>query len=128
MYSFSDIADPPDTNGHMLANIISISCLRYYGRGVPRFSRSILHFPEFDSSQPIGSTVTLIDAEMRRAEGGGRLGGIERLEQVVHVLSCEPAACIGNLELYPVTASGLVAEFAVFVEMMNRRYVDGQRA
>jgi hypothetical protein len=71
MYSFSDIADPPDTNGHMLANIISISCLRYYGRGVPRFSRSILHFPEFDSSQPIGSTVTLIDAEMRRAEGGG---------------------------------------------------------
>jgi hypothetical protein len=25
---------PPDTNGPMLANIISISCLSYYGRGV----------------------------------------------------------------------------------------------
>jgi AraC-like DNA-binding protein len=42
----------------------------------------ILHFPLHDSDQPIWSTVTLIDAEMRRAEG---LGGtiVDRLTEVL---------------------------------------------
>jgi hypothetical protein len=55
----------------MIANIISIRPLSYYGRGVPQLSPSLFHFPEFGFSQPIGSTVTVIDAEMLRAEGGG---------------------------------------------------------
>jgi AraC-like DNA-binding protein len=42
----------------------------------------ILHFPKLDSSQPIWSTVTLIDAEMRRAEGhGGTI--VDRLTEVL---------------------------------------------
>ena len=42
----------------------------------------ILHFPNLNSSQPIWSTVTLIDAEIRRAEG---LGGtiVDRLTEVL---------------------------------------------
>lgn len=42
----------------------------------------ILHFPILESNQPIWSTVTLIDAEMRRAEG---LGGaiVDRLTEVL---------------------------------------------
>ena len=42
----------------------------------------IMQFPNFDSSQPIWSTVTLIDAEMRRAEGqGGTI--VDRLTEVL---------------------------------------------
>jgi AraC-like DNA-binding protein len=42
----------------------------------------ILHFPKLDSSQPIWSTVTLIDAEMRRAQGqGGTI--VDRLTEVL---------------------------------------------
>ena len=42
----------------------------------------IMQFPKFDSSQPIWSTVTLIDAEMRRAEGqGGTI--VDRLTEVL---------------------------------------------
>ena len=42
----------------------------------------ILHFPKLNSSQPIWSTVTLIDTEIRRAEG---LGGsiVDRLTEVL---------------------------------------------
>jgi AraC-like DNA-binding protein len=42
----------------------------------------ILHFPKMDPAQPIWSTVTLIDAEMRRAEGsGGTI--VDRLTEVL---------------------------------------------
>ena len=42
----------------------------------------ILHFPALDASQPIWSTVTLIDAEMRRLEGrGGSI--VDRLTEVL---------------------------------------------
>ena len=42
----------------------------------------ILHFPALDASQPIWSTVTLIDAEMRRLDGrGGSI--VDRLTEVL---------------------------------------------
>ena len=42
----------------------------------------ILHFPKLEPSQPIWSTVTLIDTEMRRAEGrGGTI--VDRLTEVL---------------------------------------------
>lgn len=42
----------------------------------------ILNFPKFEFSDPIWSTVTLIDAEMRRAEGRGRTI-VDRLTEVL---------------------------------------------
>lgn len=41
-----------------------------------------LNFPKFESGDPIWSTVTLIDAEMRRAEGPGRTI-VDRLTEVL---------------------------------------------
>ena len=42
----------------------------------------ILNFPKFESGDPIWSTVTLIDAEMRHAEGSGRTI-VDRLTEVL---------------------------------------------